>query len=450
MKKILSIICSTVVLLSLAGCGKKDSLSDDSNVQIGTDVSESTSGNDGSSVNDSENSVPVLPDIPRQKISELRGELEEQVNTVKAAEHINLNITEDFVVKVPDTDILYDLTLTPPKVDFQAYYEKFDKTFDKEFGDIYSQEDKETLYHVSALDDDFGGYRSESALLANHIEKFLNGEKDIYEIYVDTEKAYLAMFRAGNGIYGLNHDGTVKRAKVEDYKPASVALTFGTNYFDVVKNYLDIDSDDKFEILDAELSVKDAAETAKKITAENEYSWGGSLEPDVYQVKVLDIGDGKYGFSFTMTASYKGVLFDAFETIDDSGMNTRDQKLDHNYVFLSPNAFMMENDKFDSFSTGRSEYSATETAAYDSVIPFKDAAQMLSDKFGLGMNLSVSRAELLYSSMYYVNGLGTSVMKAFPVWKFRCYNSTDNFKYVVYVNAVTGSIEYYITDWWEI
>lgn len=443
MKKILSIVGSALILLSLTGCSRKDSLSDDDNAQFGANVS-----GDKSSVSNSETSVSALPDIPRQKISELRSELEEQVNIVKATEYKNLKFTDDFVVKVPDTDTLYDLILTMPEPDYKRAYEFFDKTFDREFGDIYTEADKEKLYHIANFGNDIGEFNSDATLLANHIDKLLSGEYPYYDLYVYTDKAYLTVKWLSTGIHGLNHDGIIKRAKDEERKV--VALSFGTDYFDVVNNYLDYDLDDKFEILDGELSVKEAAETAKRTVAENNYGWGGSLEPDVYQIKVLDIGEGKYGFSFTMTPSYKGVLFDAYETPNDGSASTRRKELEHNYNLFAPRAFMMENGKFDSFSGAGSEYSVTESAAYDSVISFKDAVQMLSEKFGAGMNLSLSRAELIYTGMYPVNEGDESVMAAFPVWKFRCHNATDNFKYVVYINAANGHIEYYITDWWDI
>lgn len=436
-----------MVLLTLAGCGKKDSLSYDSNAQIGTNVSEGASGKDESSVNNSEDSVPSLPDIPRQKLSELRSELDAQTETVKGSEYGNLHLSEDFVVKVPDTNVLYDLTFTSPKADFQKYYEKFDKTFDKEFGNIYTREDKEKLYHI--VIDPLGDYNTDESLLVNYYDKLISGEQDeFYGIYVDTDKAYLVMFTFGNGIYGLNHDGIRTRAN-PDEPPRSVALSFASSYFDIAKNYLDLDSEDRFEILDGELSVKEAVESAKKITSENNYSWGGDLEPDVYQVKVFDIGGGKYGFSFTMAPSYKGVLFDVFESQNDGGASYRKKEFKHKYELYAVNAFMMENGKFDAFTGGREEYSVTEKAEYDSVISFKDAVQMLSDKTGAGMDMSLSRAELIYTRMYSVSE-DNSVTAAFPVWKFRCYNETDGYKYIFYINAVNGEIEYYITDWWEV
>lgn len=447
MKKIISVSLALLVITALVGCNGKDSPSGGEGSSE-RPVSAASDASNEASKSDDEAPPVVSSDIPLQKISEMREDLDAQTEIVKNTEYGNLHLSEDFAVSVPETDALYYLTLTKPAADFKSYYEKFDKTFDREFGDIYTQEDKDKLYHVviDMLDD----YNTDESLLVNYYDKLISGEQDVFnEIYVDTDKAYLAMFIFGNGIYGLNHDGIRTRAN-PDEPPKTVALSFASSYFDIAKNYLDLDSEDGFEILDGELSVKEAVEAAKKITSENKLSWGGDLEPDVYQVKVYDIGGGKYGFSFTMTPSYKGVLFDAYESPNDGGMSVRKKELKHDYDLFAPNAFMMENGRFDAFSGGRAEYSVTEKAEYDSVISFKDAVRMLSDKTGAEMDMALSRAELIYTGMYSVNEGDDSVTAAFPVWKFRCYNETDGFKYIMYINAVNGEIEYYITDWWEV
>ena len=446
MKKVLSVFLSGAVLLALAGCSKKDSLYEDnqpqSNTQSVTDNSQSTAENNKSS-------IPELPEIPLQKISELRVELDDQVNSAKNTEFANLHFTDDFVAKIPDTDTLYDMTFTRAEVDFKTLYEKFDKIFDKEFGDIYTEDDKEKLYQTYVYEDlnDPSSYYKDD--LAKHFDDLMNGE-DFVELSLNTDRAYLCLLRFGGGaVHELFHDGIINRAQPEEM-PEHVVFQSESDYFETVKNYLDVDSEDRYEILDAELSVKEAAEMARKITAENEYSWGGALDPDVYQIKVFDIGEGKYGFFFTLTPSYKGVRFDSFEFRVENSFNLRTKITNHDYDLYMPTAFIMESGKFERFSVGDSAFTASEDKSHDSVISFENAIQILSEKFGAGMNLQVSWAELLYSGMYPVNEGDNSVKKALPVWKFKCHNSTDNLFYFVYINAVSGNIEYYTTDWWEI
>lgn len=450
MKKIVSVSLALLMITTLTGCSGKDSpggeSSSESPVSAVSDASSVSNASNEASKSDDEAPPAASSDIPLQKLSEMRGELAAQTETVKGTEYNNLHLSEDFAISVPETDALYYLTLTKPAADFKSYYEKFDKTFDREFGDIYTPEDKDKLYHV--VIDPLGDYNTDDSLLVNYYDKLINGEQEFHGIYVDNDKAYLVMYTFGNGIYGLNHDGIRTRAN-PDNPPKSVALSFASSYFDLAKNYLNLDSEDRFEILDSELSVKEAAEAAKKVVSENKLSWGGDLEPDVSQVKVYDIGGEKFGFSITMTPSYKGVKFDAFESQNDASSSYRKKEFQHEYDLHAANAFMMEKGEFDAFTGGCAEYSVTEKAEYDSVISFKDAVQMLSDKTGAGMDMSVSRAELIYTGMYSVSE-DNSVTAAFPVWKFRCYNETDGFKYIFYLNAVNGEIEYYITDWWDV
>lgn len=425
MKKILTIIMSIVLVLSVSGC-------DDTG------------------------------DKDLQKISDLRNELNEQIEEVKNAGYKVVTLSDDFVAKLPDSDVVYDLTLTAETYDFQQFYDKFDKIFDKEFGDVYSQEDKDALYRVLYEGENGEHYLEDTVLLKNRIDKLKSGEQKFGQIYVDTDKAYLTLFLFGTGVYGLSHDDLLKQAGVTDYK--SVAMYDATDFFDVVKNYLDVDSEDRYALLDREVSVKEAAEKAKEMTTEYGYSWGGDLQPEVYQVKVLDIGGGKYGFSFTLTPSYKGVMFDTYELIDDGGFSQGEIKtLEHDYDLFMPRAFMMEYGEFERFHVGKSGYTAKETASHDKVISFSGAVKILEEELASQMELSVSRAELMYTGLYPASEddkvensensgetADRSVEKAFPVWKFRCHNLNDDLKYIIYVNAITGKVEYYICEWWEV
>ena len=397
-----------------------------------------------------------------QKISDLRHELNEQIKEVKNAGYKVVTLSDDFVAKIPDSDILYDLTLTAETFDFQQFYDKFDKIFDKEFGDIYTQEDKDALYRVLYEGENGENYLEDTVLLKNRIDKLKSGEQKLGQIYVDTDKAYLTLFLFGTGVYGLSHDDLLKQAGVTDY--ISVSMYDPTNFFDVVKNYLDVDSEDRYALLDREVSVRELAEKAKEMTAEYNYSWGGDLEPEVYQVRIIDIGGGKYGFDFTFTPSYKGVIFDSYEFTDSAGQSMYGEKtLSHDYDLFMPQAFMMEYGQFERFHGGYSGYTAKETASHDRVISFADAVKILEDELASQMELSVSRAELMYTGMYPASEddkdensensgetVDRSVEKAFPVWKFRCHNTNDDLKYIIYVNAINGKVEYYVCDWWEV
>lgn len=440
MKRSLSIICGTALLLTLAGCSKRSSLT----------AGEPSKTFSQSALENSSAPAEIIENIQLQKISELRGDLDRQIESIKKADYENLHALDNFTVKMPEQDVLYELELTHPDFTWHDYYDKFDRIFDRDFGDIYMPEDKEQLYLAAAADDDLYAENHGKIPLAERREKFESGELQFSWLYVRTNKAYIEMYPFGNGIFRLYRDGVIKRAE-PDKEPTEVLFTDATRYFNVVKDSLDINSDEKYALLDKEMSIKEAAEEVKRLVSENEYSWGGSLDPDVYQVRVIDIGEGKYGLMFMMTPSYKGVLLDANDTFEGSNSHAGADmdKLDHNYSFSPAQAFMMESGKLESFCYGTSAYTASEIAEHDSVIPLDKAVEIVSEKFGEGMSLSLGRAELLYSSMYFKEGFENN-MGASPVWKFKCCNVTNNLYYIVYINAITGDLEYYVSSGWVI
>ncbi|MGN0182960.1 MAG: hypothetical protein ACI4DP_11230 [Candidatus Ornithomonoglobus sp.] len=439
MKKTLSIICIAAVAIMLCGCEKRDSL---------------TAGGDFSSENVESVQLPSddenIGSFELMKLSTLKKELLTQIETVKKTEFPNITVTDDFTATVPNVDRMYNLTLTIKNLSFEEKYAKFNAIFDDAFAGIYSASDKDSLIHVSSADKNLGDYLSESSLIKNHLDELKNGNIGFSELYVDAPEGYLSMLGVGGGINGLNLGGVIKRAQPEK-SHNSVAMTFATKYFDVKSNYLDIQSADTYALLDKEISVKDAARTVKEMISDKGYSWGGALTSEVCQVKVLDIGDEKFGYSFTMTPAYKGVTFDAYEMLSDDVMSTYSKKFDHNYKLYPMNVFMMESDKIDQLCGGRGEYDVRENAEYESVIPLNIAVKILSDCFSEEIKFSLSRADLLYAK-YSLDEQDNSEenLASVPVWKFRCHNSVDNLKYVVYVNAVDGNVSYYTCDWWEI
>lgn len=444
MKRIISLICAAAILTTLVGCEKRGSLLE-STTNSSSDVISDSGGDNG--------------DLALMKISELRADIGSQIDAVKNAEYKNLHAIDDLAVVLPETDVLYDLKFTRPELSFNDCLEKFDRVFDREFGHIYSPEDKEKLYLAVAVEDDFYADDYATHTYAERADKFKSDELEWTWLFVRTDKAYLEMYPVGgDGIFRMYRDGVINRAE-PDAEHEDVIFTDAERYFNIVKSSLDVDSDEKYPLIDKEMSVKEAAEEVKRLVLENEYSYGGSLDPDVYEVRIHDIGEGKYGFTFMMTPSYKGVLFDVHDTFGegDGWSGSTQSKLDHAYDFSSAKAFIMESGKLETFCYGECAYNAEELAAHDSVIPLETAVKIASDEFGAGMDLTLARAELLYSARYYENVNGQTEeeptwknndQRSFPVWKLKCSNSIDAYKYIIYVNAITGELEYQMANGW--
>ncbi|MDE6733103.1 MAG: hypothetical protein K2J77_09545 [Oscillospiraceae bacterium] len=436
MKRTLALLCAAAMIATLAGCNKRSSLTGEESQAFSQGVQE--------------NSTPaeIIEDIQLQKISDLRGDLDRQIEAIRNADYDNLHALDNFTVTLPETDVLYELELTHPEFGFHDFYDKFDRIFDRDFGDYYSQEDKAKIYLATAEDDDFYADDYAKITLAERADKFESRELKLCWLFVDTNKAYIEMYPFGNGVFRLYRDGVITRAEPNE-EHTKVIFTDAYRHFKFVKEALDVDSDERYALLDKEMSVRETAEEVKRLVKENEYSWGGALEPDVYEYRVYDLNDGKYGLEFMLAPSYKSVMLDKEDIFEESSIHVGADmdRLDHNYSNLPVRAFVMESRQIETFLYGDSAYDVTELAEHDSVIPLEKAVEIAAEKFGAGMKLSLGRAELLYSPMYKTSELNTK-NGAFPIWKLKLSNSTDGCKYIAYINAVTGEFEYYVAEGW--
>lgn len=438
MKKFLATISALLILGALAGCNRKTSLyGEDSQMPAQSAL---------------ENSSPpaeIVENLELQKISELRADLDRQIENVRNADYDNLHMLENCTVTIPETDVLYELELTQKEYTWQELYDRFDRVFDANFGDIYKDEDKAELYYAMAQEDEWSeehGY--EHITLAERRERFAGGELTPYTLEVTTDKAHLEMhcrFGGGYGIAYLFHDGVKNRANLSNSGAVYSSLYSyrAERLFNTVKEAADVNSDDRYELLDGEISVSEAAGEVTRILNEYGCTWGGDLELGIYEYRVYDIGGGKYGLEFDLAPFYKGVMLDSDEAFPSpsDGYNW----LSHDYSLYRARVLMIESGKIESFtalSGGDGEYGVAELGEYDSVIPLEKAVEIASEKFGAGLNLQLGSAELRYSKAY-DKGEGRTIQGAFPVWKLTLESSTDGRNYITYINAATGEFEYY-------
>lgn len=73
----------------------------------------------------------------------------------------------------------------------------------------------------------------------------------------------------------------------------------------------DMNCTDKYELIDGEVSIKDAAEFVNNYLQTMNFSpYELSARKKAVAVNVVNIGKGKYGYNFVVTPEYKNVLFD--------------------------------------------------------------------------------------------------------------------------------------------
>lgn len=208
------------------------------------------------------------------------------------------------------------------------------------------------------------------------------------------------------------------------------------------------ESDMEYNLLDGRVRLTDAIAYTEDILTNdfNEEIANPLLIPDVYDAWVVDMGDGIYGYHFTMTYTYNGIRFDTqpmIEAGDSSPVRVEDNK---EYDNLSGYAFMIENEKLDSIMNVGSNLayyiSLEHYTTHESMITAQQAADILSQSVSESESLVIDRAEFMYTP-YSKSYSSDSVLTVDAAWRFTGNNTNDGCRYLFYVNAVTGEFDYY-------
>ena len=208
----------------------------------------------------------------------------------------------------------------------------------------------------------------------------------------------------------------------------------------------DFSGDDIYKLLDKEVALADAVKFAKENLTE-EFDKGAAnpeLSADITDTWIVDMGDGIYGYHFLLTSVYNNIRFDSLPVKEPTVFQTIDSETSVDYKLYFSHAFMIESDKLDSIMAFNRAYDILEPQKHDEVITFESAVDALSNEMSGVVQLTVNRAEFVYVPKHIEESDNRLDVSA--CWKFMARNSNDQLNYVIYINAVTGSCEYYKYD----
>ncbi|MCH5196436.1 MAG: hypothetical protein J1F28_06965 [Oscillospiraceae bacterium] len=197
----------------------------------------------------------------------------------------------------------------------------------------------------------------------------------------------------------------------------------------------DMNREDKYELIDGEISIKDAAEFADNFIETTAFTpYETSVKKRIIAADVVDIGGGKYGYGFLTTCEYKNVLFDYPEL---NGVNRAKYVMndydDRRYYSWYGQAAMIQSDKVFHMIHPVADYSVKETETYTSIITLQEAARIVSEFYSENMKFSVTKVEAVY--LKYED-------TAFPCWKFIMRYGGN--VYDTLVDMHTGEVHVYI------
>lgn len=433
------ILLSVLFLLIACGCEKQTTLP---TADSGAANHQSPAISDSPSAQDkqADSETHTTPAEGLQKLSDLSVTISEQIQSVQTTDYDNLTFVNELTVTVPN--VLYGLKLTKsPNLPPEDCFAIFDSLFDKAYSDTYSDEDKKKLYRF--ISDDIpqkgSNYPYSYPAYYEHEKEILNGDISFTQLFIDTTEGYLAVCADGR-VHAYNCGKTFKR----DGLDRIVGMYFPSDYHEVIANYPDMNSGttDCYTLLDGELSVHDAAMQAAQIVTDAHFGGGTDLRASVSQVKVIGLDKEVCGYSFSLTPSYEGVPFDAYEMENDGRFIHNNGFLgEKEYELLPGNAFMLESGQLDIMIGFDNAFDVEILQEYDSVISFEDAVQIMSDAFSEHLQLTVSHADLMY--VMYTTDQETQTRGVDAVWKFTTENANDAMHYIIYVDAITGDCDYY-------
>lgn len=264
----------------------------------------------------------------------------------------------------------------------------------------------------------------------------LNKDDDLKIEYISLEipDLYLAYF--GYGPYWYIDDTLINRYKsdIENPPRSPMSVDMIDDDHPIVYYTEDMDSVDVYPLADGELSIADAAKTVNALLAEMAEQCDDDMyERSVCAVKVVDIGEGCFGYYFTVTPIVDGIKYAFADTRSDNGGG---YFFTEQYGYGSGSgdyAVMIESEKLHSFTNSGGWKEKTPIDVHDLIVPLKTAAENAAKLLSGEMNFKAKSVTLVYDLKGDSNDL-------VPCWRFVLENSLNREKYYhVYVNAITGA-----------
>lgn len=196
------------------------------------------------------------------------------------------------------------------------------------------------------------------------------------------------------------------------------------------------ESEEKFKLLDKEISIKDAVVFFENYVEALPCSVESVYSVHVNDVQVYKINENLYCYNFTTSRIFDKIPFDYAVSGSHGGRDNRDLGIGE----------MIKSDDVDFIYGTFKTATIMEEKQFLEIIPFEKAVEITSEKMTGYVDFEVTSAMLVYCTNDDISGsgrFGETRNPVFPAWKISLYNPTENCVYGCYVNALNGEFEYY-------
>ena len=209
-----------------------------------------------------------------------------------------------------------------------------------------------------------------------------------------------------------------------------------TDDFDYIGEYYP-DSEEKFRLLDKEISIKDAVDIFENYINTIPVSVTPAYNIHVNKVQVYQITDECYGYNYITSRLYDEVPFEPVGT-DGSDIVSGTPPVQEPGI-----GFMIKSDEVDyAYNIFRGQTIENEQQ-YTGFIPFDKAVACCAENLTEHIDFEAVDVRLVY---ILENSGKVNVLSARPVWKFTLFNPNDALYYICYQSALDEKeLSYYTT-----
>lgn len=381
------------------------------------------------------------PKYPLTAISAIGND--NSTEAVLDGEYENITFAEDFRVEVPEMESFHTFTMTrKPGVSAELTYERYLAAVERYFPGVFTEEEKRKGCQVLGRD---ATGNTVSGTYEQIKDKLAENDQGIAMLLVN-DRACLQIFgcgytqtATGNAAYLLDNP---EGGNVGMYVAADANTVTEKIYIPQSGTV----EERVYPLLDGEVKLTDAIAYTEDFF-QNGFDEGVAnpeLIPEVCEAWVVDMGDGIYGYHFTMTPTYQGIRFDAQPMNNAGSSSSSGVRNSKNYNNFPGYAFTIEQGKLDSIMIVGTKlaYDIKDVETHQEMISAKQAIGILSEEVSGYAGLMIERAEFLYAP-YQEGEADGSLLKTDAMWRFAGRNKNDGLRYLFYVNAVTGEFDYY-------
>lgn len=434
-------------LILLTGCADKGTLGQLSLVENDSDIN--------SEKNESLTSDTEIELIP---ITEVRETFDKEAEKIKAQKFDNVSFENaDFTFTEASEVCTLEYAKTQFTLSPDEAYDYMCKRTDELFPGMFSDEEKADMIRFSdcyTINDE--KYPDCYPTLEQYKE--MNLATEYPDTFIADENNYIWVHFGA--LCDYVHGDLEKREGYDSPELEMIWEVYGgiyANRFDAVSVYPsvyhteDLKSEKTFRLESGDVSIAEAAAFIEKHLSELEISMRDfPFKMSLRSVYVLDTGDDRCAFYFTIVPEYKNIKYDCAK-IDRSSYGISPISNSTNEAHVAGHVMMYEKDKISRLHVGVLPYyyDIVETGSHTSVMPLEKAAELASKYLAWNMRFKAQSASVVYKEISdkdvfeypdteaYLN----RKVNVIPCWKFLLQPTTEPKKlFHVYVDMLTGDV----------